>query len=133
MPEAPSKQRAALVKERIAFKQRLATNPNHFGNLEASELPAVADIVGNTTFEELTCVSFNPETDLLEATIAVKLQTGYNGSLCHAGSTEYVRFFLDYGSGWEDAGLAGVAVHDVPTGRDCEGKADKPLIYVADP
>ncbi|MGZ4816483.1 MAG: hypothetical protein ACXVZV_13790, partial [Terriglobales bacterium] len=47
------------------------------------------------------------------------------------GTTEYVRFFLDYGSGWEDAGLAAVSVHDIPNMDDCAKQATKPLTYVA--
>lgn len=56
---------------------------------------------------------------ILEAMIEVKLPRGYNGDLCHLASTEYVRFFLDCGSGREDAGLAGVSVPDIPNGTDC--------------
>jgi hypothetical protein len=122
---------AKLDKERAEFKQLLLKNPNYFGNLKDSSFKAAKDIVAQTQYEELTCVGFNPAKNLLEATIAVKLPFGYGGNLCMAGTTEYVRFFLDYGSGWEDAGLVGVKVHDIPTGKDCAEKPDKPLIYVA--
>jgi len=89
-----------LDKERAEFKRLLLENPNYFGNLKDSPLKAAKNIVGQTQYEELTCVGFNPATNLLEATIAVKLPYGYGGNLCMAGTTEYVRFFLDYGSGW---------------------------------
>jgi len=115
--------------ERQRFKSLLATNLNYFGNLANSKLKAVKKIVADTTFEQLTCVGFNPETNFLEATIAVKLPTGYGGDLCSSGSTEFVRFFVDYGSGWEDAGVTAVTVHDIPTGKDCAQHLDKPLIY----
>ena len=117
--------------ERQHFKALLLSNSNYFGNLAKSPVKPVKKIVANTTYEELTCVGFNPAKNLLEATFAVKLPFGYGGNLCQDGTTEYVRFFVDYGSGWEDAGLAGVRVHDIPTGKDCASVANKPLIYVA--
>ena len=121
----------AVQKERVEFKTLLAKNPNYFGNLEQTKWKPVKKIVSNTTYEQATCVGYNPQSNFLEATIAIKRPTGYGGDLCHAGTTEYVRFFLDYGSGWEDAGLAGVRVHDIPNGRDCLNRPDKPLIYAA--
>lgn len=120
-----------LDKERSKFRRLILENPNYFGNLEKSSLKAVKQLTGNTQYEELTCVGFNPQTNFLEATIAVKLPYGYGGSLCMAGTIEYVRFFLDYGSGWQDAGVVGVKVHDIPTAKDCADHPDKPLIYVA--
>jgi len=117
--------------ERTRFKSFLATNLNYFDNLTGAGTKPVTKIVNDTTYEQLTCVGFNPDTDFLEATIAVKRPTGYNGDLCGAGSTEFVRFFIDYGTGWEDAGLTGVTVHDIPTNKDCAEQLDKPLIYAA--
>lgn len=126
----PTRESAVVLKERASFTALLAKNPNYFGNLEGTAWKPTKQVVGNTAFEQATCVGFNPQSNFLEATIAVKRATGYAGDLCQAGSTEYVRFFLDYGSGWEDAGLAGVRVHDIPNQRDCEGRPDKPLTYV---
>lgn len=118
-------------KERTQFKALILANPNYFGNLKKSNLKPVTEIVANTFYEELTCVGFNPSKNLLEATIAIKQPYGYGGDLCSPGTTEYVRFFLDYGSGWEDAGYTGVNVHDIPTDKDCAGQQGKPLTYVA--
>jgi hypothetical protein len=122
---------AKLDTERARFRQLILENPNYFGNLPESPFKPVKPIKVNTTYEELTCVGFNPQTNFLEATIAVKLPNGYGGTLCMAGTTEYVRFFVDYGSGWEDAGVTGVKVHDIPAAKDCSGAATKPLMYVA--
>ncbi|UGQ48629.1 hypothetical protein [Massilia endophytica] len=116
-------------KERAQFKTLLAGNLNYFGNLPQSTETPVTKIVSNTVFEQLTCVAYNPATSFLEATIAIKQASGYGGDLCSKGSTEFVRFFVDYGSGWEDAGLAAVNVHDIPTNRDCAQDLDKPLVY----
>ena len=122
---------ARVERERAQFRRLLVSNPNYFGNLKGSELSPVKKIAGDTTYEELSCVGLNPDTDRLEATVHVKRSTGYGGSdLCAPGSTEYVRFFLDYGSGWEDAGVAAFAAHDVPDRKECHGDGDKPLVYV---
>ena len=117
-------------KERVEFRKLLATNPNYFGNLEKSLFKPVQKIVGNTTYEELTCVGFNPALNLLEATIHIKRPNGYNGTLCTPGSTEYVRFFVNYGAGWIDVGLASLNAHDIPNTLDCAKQPDKPLSYV---
>jgi len=116
--------------ERSSFKTLLAQNPNYFGNLVNSPFKPVKIILGNTTHEEISCVGFNPDKDLLEATIKIKLPAGYGADLCHAGTYEYVRFYLDYGYGWEDAGVAGFNIHDIPKIHDCVGSAAKPLSYV---
>ena len=132
MAKKPAQAAAQPVeKERAQFTRLIAQNPNYFGNLSDKIFKPVKKIVGNTTYEDLTCVGYDPIKNLLEATIAIKLPFGYGGDLCSPGTTEYVRFFLDYGSGWEDVGLAAVNVHDIPTDKDCAGALDKPLIYVA--
>jgi hypothetical protein len=69
---------------------------------------------GNTSWEEITCLGYNPQTTTLEAVIAIKLPTGYSGGLCSLGSKEYVRFFIDYGAGFEDLGYSSFDVHDIP-------------------
>lgn len=121
-----------VEKERVDFKKLLAINPNYFGNLEDSPFKPVKKIIGNTTYEEVTCVGFNPALNLLEATVQIKLPGGYNGTLCTPGSTEYVRFYIDYGdgAGWVDVGLASFNAHDIQNMVDCAKKPDKPLSYV---
>ncbi|MEJ7630326.1 MAG: hypothetical protein WKF54_12115 [Nocardioidaceae bacterium] len=117
--------------ERFQMKQLLAINPNYFGTLTESQLSPVVKLAGNTTYEELTCVGYNPATTVLEATVAVKQNGGYSGTLCGPGSYEYVRFYLDYGAGWEDAGVASINVHDIADGTDCAGQPWFPLSYAA--
>jgi hypothetical protein len=117
--------------ERSEFRKLLLQNPNYFGNLEKSALKPVKKFVANTSYEQLTCVGYNPEKQFLEATIAIKQPFGYGGNLCQAGTTEYVRFFIDYGTGWVDAGVVGAVVHDIPNSDDCAKQLTKPLIYVA--
>ncbi len=123
-PRAP-----AAARERLNFRRLLAANPNYFGNLAESTYKSVKIIKFDTTFEEVTCLGYNPALDLLEATVQIKLPTGYDGSICFAGSSEYVRFYVDYGSGWTDVGSGPTSfnVHDIPNKTDCADSPDKPL------
>jgi hypothetical protein len=91
----------------------------------------VAANSGNTYYEQIQSVSYNPDLQLLEAVVSTKRDSGYNGSLCSAGSYAFVRFYLNYGSGWEDQGYSAVNEHDIPTGADCTKSPEKPLSYSA--
>lgn len=119
--------------ERTHFQNMLLKNPNYFGNIPGSKLKAAMAMTGNRTYEELTCVGYNPDSGYLEATFSVKKPVGYSGKLCSPGSIEYVRFYLDFhdGAGFIDQGMVGVNVHDIPDGVDCKGKSIFPLKYVA--
>ena len=86
---------------------------------------------GNTAYEEVQCVSYSPTRDRIEATINVKQTFGYSGGPCTNGSFEHLRFYVDYGSGWEDAGPAAIKVHDFAEGKDCPGDPLHPISYVA--
>lgn len=130
LESAPGPTRTEEPIERLNFRRLIAENPNYFGNLAGSPLPPVSGIAGNTTFEQLTCIGLNPALDLLEATVQVKLPFGYSGNLCQKGSIEYVRFYADYGGGWQDLGLAAVDTHDLPNALDCAQAPNKPLSYV---
>lgn len=131
-PDAgPAAELDRIPAERSQLKHLLALNPNYFGTLVGSELPPVMQLAGNTTYEELTCVGYDPRTAILEATVSVKQSGGYDGGLCGPGSYEYVRFYLDYGDGWQDAGVASINVHDLPAGVDCAGNPWSPLSYAA--
>jgi len=107
-----------VPKERTHFRALLASNPNYFGNLAASPLPPVAPIQGNTTFEEIGCVGFHPQSRRLDAVVYLKQPTGYGGNVCSKGSQECVRFYLSYNNGesWVDLGTASFTVYDVPAG-----------------
>lgn len=115
---------------RRRFRSLIAANPNYFGSFPDLGFEAVEPKDGDKTYEELDCLSYSPERDRIEATVLVKRSSGYSGGPCTAGSFEHVRFYVDHGSGWEDAGTAAVNVHDIPAGRDCSGGATHPLSYV---
>jgi len=74
---------------------------------------AILATSGDTTYEELDCVGLDPNRDALAGVIKVKLPYGFNGGLCTAGSTEYVAFWVDFGSGFEYQGTVVQNVHDI--------------------
>ena len=118
--------------ERRQFKTLLASNPNYFGNYPESGYDAVTKISKKKRYEEITCIGFNPDTNILAATIELKRPYGYGGNQCDTGTMEHIRFYIDYGNGngWEDVGLGGVKVWDLPNANDCAKKPNKPLSYV---
>ena len=111
-----------IEKTRTAFRSLISANPNYFGNLPDSGFKKVASLASKTTYEELTSVGYNPWQKRLFATFDIKKAFGYSGNLCDDGSTEYVRFFVDFGGGWQDAGVVATDVHDIPTGKDCANR-----------
>ncbi|WP_299431638.1 hypothetical protein [uncultured Meiothermus sp.] len=126
-----AKEKAALPrieKERSQFRELIAKNPNYFGNETSSALKAVLPL-SSSKYEEITCTGYNPDLDQLEAVVAIKLPFGYGGNLCQSGTTEYVRFWVNYGSGWVNEGLTAFKVHDIPNTADCAKDPDKPLTY----
>ena len=133
MPDATDVERD--VEESLRLRKELhtllATNPNYFGNLKDVDFGQQLEIVQDTVFEEVTCLGFHPDTDVLEATVQVKRSGGYGGDLCSAGSTEWVRFYLSYDDGatWQDVGLGSFNAHDIPDSVDCHKDRTKPLVY----
>lgn len=123
-------------------KQKLQELRLSFNALHAYNLPKtskafdkfkdnVVAYTGNVYFEAIQSVSYNPDLQILEAIITTKQDFGYNGNLCTDGSFAFVRFYLNYGSGWVDQGYSAVNEHDIPTGVDCTKAAEKPLNYSA--
>ncbi len=68
---------------------------------------------GNTTYEELTCAGYNPQTREVGGVLHIKRSSGFSGGLCTPGSTEYVGFWVEYGGSWHPMGVAEVQVHDL--------------------
>jgi len=119
---------------RSRFRTLIAANPNHFGTLQGSQLAELFSPIElkqyDTRYEEIGCVAYSPELDRLEATIVIKQPAGYGSGPCGQGSVEHVRFFVDFGSGWVDAGVAATRVHDLPLGHDCADQPDHPYTHV---
>jgi len=93
--------------------------PRRRANILATLFPPVGAPVapqGNTTFEQVVCAGLNTATDTLGAVIWIKRPSGFSGTLCQAGSTEYVAFWADWadnGSYKTYLGTAAVQVHDI--------------------
>jgi hypothetical protein len=130
---ATTKKETALPQERTHFQFMLAKNPNYFGNVTGSKLKANYKLIADVTYEQITCVGYNPYTNNMEATFSIKKSSGYSGDLCSAGSFECVRFYLDFhdGAGFIDQGIVSIKVHDIPPGKDCKGSSIFPITYVA--
>lgn len=111
---------AAFPRERAQYKALLLTNPNYFGSLDASPYKPVLPLAGNTYYEELGCVGYQPQQEQLEGIVYVYQPSGYGSGLCGAGSTEYVRYYLSFDNGvkWQDQGLTSFQVWNVPEGTD---------------
>jgi hypothetical protein len=116
-PAAEKQPKTALFeRERAQFKALLLGNPNYFGNLQGSEFKSVLQIQGNTTYEQIGCVGFQPQFNRLEAVVFVKQPSGYGGGVCSNGTQEYVRFYLSYDNGatWQDVGVTSFTAYDIP-------------------
>jgi len=117
--------------ERLQFSQLIAENPNCFGSFAQIELPPADPFSNDTSFEELTCVGYNPDLEVLEAVVQIKRSRGYLGYNSSPGSYEYIRFYVDSGSGFQEVGLVAINVHDLPHGADGAKQATMPLSYAA--
>ena len=119
--------------ERTYFQDMLVKNPNYFGNLPDSKIKPKKKLIKKTDYEQLTCVGYNPDTENMQAAFAIKKSVGFSGNLCTAGSTEYLRFYLDFhdGTSFIDQGMVAVNVHDIPYEKDCNNNSVFPIIYVA--
>ncbi len=83
--------------------------------LDLDELLEPGD--GNTAFEELEAIGYDPERDDLVGVIRVKRPFGYGGNSCTDGSREHVTFWADLnrnGTFETCIGTASVRVYDVP-------------------
>ncbi|HEY9599494.1 MAG TPA: hypothetical protein V6D33_17670, partial [Cyanophyceae cyanobacterium] len=96
--------------------------------MSASELAEILKnidlTVGDRTFEELTCVGYNPHTRMLGGVISIKRNSGYSGDLCSRGSIEYVGFWVYYNDSWHSLGGTQLRVHDLE-----EVSEDNPVEY----
>src|SRR5262249_61033405 len=114
MTTAPSDIEAQKLGNRRLLRPRLLANPNYFGTIPGSPLKPVFELSDDTTWEQVTCVGYNPVLSQLEAVVSIKLPLGYSGDLCTPGSAENVRFFGDFGSGPPDRGVARLQGPDLP-------------------
>jgi len=92
----------------------LTLSPNLTAGPElAAILANLSKVSGDTTFEQLLCAGYNPQTRELEAVVQINRNAGYSGGLCSPGSTEYVSFFAFFNGAWQSLGTTSVQVHDL--------------------
>ena len=85
-------------------------------DVQVSEIvEALAAKDGDTSYEELKCVGYDPQRRHLTGILTVKLPNGYSGDLCKKGSNEYVAFWEwdEIEAMWLYLGTAVVNVHDI--------------------
>src|SRR5262245_30208394 len=111
-------------RERAQFRALILANPNYFGNLKVSPFTPVLNIQGNTTYEEIGCVGFQPQFNRLEAVVYIKQPFGYGGDICSNGTPEYVRFYISFDNGatWQDVGLTSFTAYNIPEGTQGENR-----------
>ncbi|MCI0492537.1 MAG: hypothetical protein L0Z07_06350 [Planctomycetes bacterium] len=125
----------AHLQARTQFRTLLAVNPNYFGNLADNPFPPILSIQGNTFYEEIGCVGYHPQQEYLEAVVYINQPSGYNGTICQAGSLEYVRFYLSFDNGatWADQGLSSVRAWDIPEGTEGRKRLEYAVPLKVDP
>ncbi len=108
-----------LPRERSQFKELLLTNHFKKGPAPSEGKPPT----GNTTYEQLTCIGYQPQLKQLNGVVELKLANGYSGGICTSGSTEYVEFFFstDNGASWVTLGTTSFTAWDV--------SGPKPLLF----
>ena len=109
---------AATAATNVPPQSAAKAQPLGFASLLAGDelagiFAGLAATIGDTTYEQLTCAGYNPQTRALEGVIQVKQASGFSGGLCSHGSTEYVSFFAFFGGVWNALGTAQVQVHDL--------------------
>jgi hypothetical protein len=116
---------AYLPPERTHFKELLLAH--RFSDLAA---PTAGDPpTGNTTYEELVCVGYQPQLKQLNAVVHLNLSNGYLGDVCTAGSQEYVKFFAstDDGTTWTALGITSFTAWDVSGAKPLEFDVTLPV------
>ncbi len=86
-------------------------------------------VESNTSWEQVMCAGYNPQSQKLEAFVNIKQQSGYSGNLCSTGSNEFLRFFIDFkdGAGFQDMGFTSFKVADIPN----SSATAHPITYMA--
>ena len=101
---------ADLPRERSQFKELLVS-----GQIKKPVPAEGKPPTGNTTYEQLTCIGYQPQLKQLNAVVELKQANGYSGGICTDGSTEYVEFFssTDNGASWTTLGTSSFTAWDV--------------------
>jgi hypothetical protein len=116
--ESTTSAAANVPHKRAHFKELLLAD--HFKDLPKPSPQAPP--TGDTAYEQLMCVGYQPQLGQLNAVVHLKLSNGYSGDICTAGSTEYVKFFSssDDGETWTELGISSFTAWDVGGAKPLE-------------
>ena len=86
---APNARLPRIEKERLQFKELLLGNPNYFGGAAVeTKLPVVKKMAGNPKYESISCVGYDPDHKLLEASLG-RAWIDRAGSRTREGSAQH--------------------------------------------
>lgn len=112
---APMLAKPAALAAAPALTPALAELSIDLAKLDLAALVSPGD--GDTSYEELEAIGYDPERDELVGVIRVKKSVGYSGGPCTSGSAEHVTFWADLdgnGSFETCLGTTSVQVYDIP-------------------
>ena len=113
--KAPAKLSSSVIRELEQTRGALLAHLFASQKTPTKLLSKALKYTGTTHWESLTCVGFHPGVSQLEAVVSINQASGYSGNLCSDGSTEYIRFFVDWGdgAGYQDVGLTSFKAYDI--------------------
>jgi hypothetical protein len=111
MTSAATGAAADVPHKRAHFKELLLAD--HFKELPSPSAGNPPE--GDTAYEQLMCIGYQPQLAQLNAVVHLKLSNGYSGDICTGGSTEYVKFFSssDDGATWTELGITSFTAWDI--------------------
>lgn len=92
-------------------------------------------MIGNTFYEELGCVGYQPQQERVEAVVYVHQPSGYGTDVCGPGMTEFVRFYFSHDSGatWVDQGMTSFQAFNIPEGTEAGKRLEYAVSLAVDP
>lgn len=107
---------ASALSEAVSSPELAPYPEKWLAGVSGIDLPGVVSAWMNTNrsteYEQLYCIGLDPDSGQLTGMLKVKRGSGYSGGPRTAGSTEYVAFWVDWGSGFHYEGTASAVVHD---------------------
>lgn len=95
-------------RERIALLRLYAAHPHCFGTLDGRGARDAARSVGGERYERIIDLGFDPARELLVAAIAIARPIAPLAPRVCERDRLHIRFYVDQGDGWEDAGAAAI-------------------------
>lgn len=93
-------------RERLALLRLFSAHPHCLGLTASSAGRSAGASIGPAAYESIEQIGYDAARSVLEATVRLARPLPELGDPCGRDALEYVRFFVDQGQGWENAGLA---------------------------